>query len=52
MMLLDSVTVSAKLLLTAAENSALMVSVFHGLARNFGLCAGVHPVTQDSLLPD
>ena len=39
-----------KLPLTIAANSVLMVSMFHGLARNFGLYACVHPVTKDSLL--
>lgn len=47
---MESVTVSKKWLLTMAENSTLMVSVFHGLVRNLGWYACVRPITKDSLL--
>lgn len=43
-------TLSEESPLTIADNSALTVSVFHGLARNFGLCTYMHPVTKDSVL--
>ena len=43
-------TVSKGSVLTVAENSAYIVSVFHGLAKNFGLCACPFCVTKDSVL--
>ena len=49
---MESVTVSEKLPLTVSENSVRMVSVFHGLARNLGLYACLHPITKDSLLSE
>ena len=36
--------------LTIAENSVLTVSVFHGLARNFGFFACPFHETKDSVL--
>ena len=43
-------TVSEESALTIAENSALIVSIFHGLVRNFGFCACVFCVTKDFVL--
>ena len=44
------VTVSTESALSEAGNSVLTASVFHRLAANFGLCAGVLRVTRHSTL--
>ena len=43
-------TISEELALAVAKDSVLTVDVFHGLARNFGVCACVFCITTDSVL--
>jgi len=47
---IESITASEKSLLTTGRQFCSQRLTFHGLARNFGLCACVNPVTKDSQL--
>ena len=49
-MALLTVSVGEESVLAVAENSVLIVGIFHGLAGNFGFCTCIFCLTKDSVL--